>query len=87
MWEKGDLATKRCVLNTTFMHKISYDKESKFRTPELSPIFKMFSEFQGSKSNMVHLIGESWNQFVREMSQTAENIRACGALECLRRAA
>ena len=38
-------------------------------------------------SKLVHLIGESWNQFVREMSQTAENIRACGALECLRRAA
>ncbi len=57
VWEKGDLATKRGVLNTTFMHKISYDKESKFRTPELSPIFKMFSEFQGSKSNMVPVVG------------------------------
>ena len=55
----SDLATKHCVLNTTFMHKISYDKESKFRTPEIAPIFKMFSEFQGPKSNMVPVVGPS----------------------------
>ena len=42
VWGKGDLATKHCVLNTTFMHKFSYDKESKFRTPEIAPIFGMF---------------------------------------------
>lgn len=57
VWEHGDLATKRCVLNITFLHKISYDKETKFRTPELSPIFGMFGGLNDYKSNMVPVVG------------------------------
>ena len=57
VWRDADLSLRRAVLNIYFRGHLSYNKKEKFRTPELSPIFKMLSEFQGSKSNMVPVVG------------------------------
>lgn len=57
VWHDADLPLRRAVLNIYFPGKLSYDKKEKFRTPEIAPIFKMLSEFQGPKSNMVPVVG------------------------------
>ena len=57
VWRDADLSLRRAVLNIYFPGKLSYDKKEKFRTPEIAPIFKMLSEFQGPKSNMVPVVG------------------------------
>ena len=57
VWREADLSLRRVVLNIYFRGHLSYNKKEKFRTPEIAPIFKMLSEFQGSKSNMVPVVG------------------------------
>ena len=52
-WRNGDYNIKQMVLNLCFADKISYNKEQKFGTPKLSPIFSMFSEFSNGNSLMV----------------------------------
>ena len=43
VWLKGDYQQKRCVLNLCFSEPILYDREKKFGTPELSPIFNILN--------------------------------------------
>ena len=57
VWREADLSLRRAVLNIYFRGLLSYNKKEKFRTPEIAPIFKMLSEFQGPKSNMVPVVG------------------------------
>ena len=47
IWRVGDLNQKRGVLTLCFPNKLSYDKQEKFRTPKLSPVFAIFNENLG----------------------------------------
>ncbi len=47
IWQTGDYAQRQGVLNLCFSDKISYDKVEKFRTPALSPVFRLFNENTG----------------------------------------
>ena len=51
IWRIGDYQQKRCVLNLCFSEPISYDREKKFGTPHLSPIFGIFKDFSSSSGN------------------------------------
>ena len=44
IWQLGNYYDKQGVLNLGFEEQISYDREKKFGTPKLSPIFAVFSE-------------------------------------------
>ena len=57
VWRDADLSLRRAVLNIYFRGCLTYSKKEKFRTPEIASLFKMLSEFQGSKSNMVPVVG------------------------------
>ena len=49
IWRIGDYKQKRGVLNLCFTEPILYDREKKFGTPKLSPIFAVFNDFCGNK--------------------------------------
>ncbi len=57
VWNKGDLEMRRRVLDITFAGRFSYDKEQKFRTPELSQIYGWFRHPPDDKSEMVPATG------------------------------
>ena len=52
-WKNGDYNIKQVVLNLCFRDKISYNKEQKFGTINLSPIFGLFNSFSGENSLVV----------------------------------
>lgn len=52
-WKNGNYNIKQVVLNLCFRDKISYNKEQKFGTVHLSPIFGLFKTFSGRNSLMV----------------------------------
>lgn len=52
-WRNGDYQIKQTVLNLCFSDKLSYNKEQKFGTVNLSPIFGLFNTFSGGDSLMV----------------------------------
>ena len=51
VWQIGDYQQKRCVLKLCFSNPISYDRDKKFGTPELSPIFNIMSDSRCSNIN------------------------------------
>ena len=57
VWRNSDLKFKRCVLDIYFQGHFSYDKEQKFGTPKIAPIFKWLRDFSGDKSKMVPVVG------------------------------
>lgn len=52
-WKNGDYNIKQVVLNLCFRDKISYNKEQKFGTINLSPIFGLFNSFSRENSLVV----------------------------------
>lgn len=48
IWGMGDYYKKQGVLNLCFLGEIYYDREKKFRTPQMSPIFGIFDKNLGS---------------------------------------
>ena len=52
-WRKGDYRIKQTVLNLCFSGRLSYNKEQKFGTVHLSPIFGLFNSFSGENSLVV----------------------------------
>lgn len=52
-WRKGDYRIRQTVLNLCFSGRLSYNKEQKFGTVHLSPIFGMFKSFSSGDSLMV----------------------------------
>lgn len=52
-WKNGDYNIKQVVLNLCFRDKIPYNKEQKFGTINLSPIFGLFNSFSGENSLVV----------------------------------
>ena len=52
-WKNGDYSIKQVVLNLCFRDKISYNKEQKFGTINLSPIFGLFNNFSDGNSLVV----------------------------------
>ena len=52
-WRKGDYRIKQTVLNLCFSGRLSYNKEQKFGTVHLSPIFGLFNNFSGENSLVV----------------------------------
>ena len=53
IWENGDIFQKRMVQDLCFSGDVFYDKESKFRTTDLSPIFKVFNDENGENKGLV----------------------------------
>lgn len=51
IWRSGDYRQKQCVLNLCFDEHILYDRDKKFGTPKLTPIFKLFSENTGDSNS------------------------------------
>lgn len=47
VWRVGDYYQKQGVLNLCFSEPISYDREKKFGTPKLAPIFGLFDKISG----------------------------------------
>ena len=56
IWQGGNLARKQLVLNLCFSDRISYNKEQRFGTPSLSPIFGLFEGISGNTSKVVPLV-------------------------------
>lgn len=47
IWVTGNYQQRQSVLNLCFANKMLYDKDKKFRTPELSPVFGLFNKNAG----------------------------------------
>lgn len=57
VWRAGDYDIKQIVLDLCFSDRISYNKEQKFGTPSLSPIFGLFESISGDTSQVVPMVG------------------------------
>ncbi|MBR2273659.1 MAG: hypothetical protein IJ864_02360 [Alphaproteobacteria bacterium] len=51
IWKIGNFRQRRGVLNLCFTEPITYNREEKFGTPILSPIYGLFQDFPSSTIN------------------------------------
>ena len=52
-WQCGDYDSQQLVLDLCFSDRISYNKEQKFGTPALSPIFALFNDLSRDTRKVV----------------------------------
>lgn len=57
IWLSGEFEDRQAVLKLTFANRLGYDRNSGFRTPELSLPFSMLGGGSGGKSKLVGLQG------------------------------
>ena len=54
LWENGSIEHRQTVLKLAFKDHLAYDRETGFRTPEISMPFKALGDICGGKMEMAH---------------------------------
>ena len=57
LWENGSIEHRQTVLKLAFADQLAYDRESGFRTPEISLPFKALGDICSGKMEMAHPTG------------------------------
>lgn len=57
VWENGEIHAKKLVLKLAFSADLAYHHESGYRTPQLSPVLRVFSEVSSANSQHVEMRG------------------------------